>query len=112
MAGHHRTVLYWVVVVFGLLFAQDLFQAITDAFAVPADIAALNALRAEGDLSPVAVPWLPIIVNLALPPILFAAALAVSWRRSALVTLLVFAVALALVAALTLDMYLLAGLMV
>ncbi|HRQ00111.1 MAG TPA: hypothetical protein PK781_06590 [Terrimesophilobacter sp.] len=109
----HRGWLFWIVVgIFAVLYAQDLFQAVTDAFGVPADIAALNALRAEADLPALAVPWLPIIVNLALPPIVFAGALGVSWRRSVLVAALVLATGLALVAVLTLDMYLLAGLLV
>lgn len=104
---------FWVVVaVFALLYAQDLFQAVTDAFGVPADLQALNTLRAEADLPPLPVPWLPIIVNLVLPVAGFAVAFLMGWRRSPLIALLVFAVGLAIVAALTLDMYLLAGLLV
>lgn len=112
-APSRRRWLFWVVViVFAVIFAQDLFQAVTDAFGVPADIAALNALRAEAELPPIAVPWPPIIVNLVLPVVVFGAALATSWRRPVLVAVLVFAVGVAVVAALTLDMYLLAGLLV
>lgn len=104
---------FWVIVaVFALLYAQDLFQAVTDAFGVPADLQALNTLRAEADLPPLPVPWLPIIVNLVLPVAGFAVAFLMGWRRSPLIALLVFAVGLAIVAALTLDMYLLAGLLV
>lgn len=109
----HRSWLFWtIVVIFAVVYAQDVFQAVTDAFGVPADIGALNALRAEAGLPALAVPWLPIIVNLALPLVTFATALAVSWRRSILVTALIFGTGLAVVAALTLDMYLLAGLLV
>lgn len=105
--------IFWVIVtVFALLYAQDLFQAITDAFGVPADLQALNALRAEADLPPIPVPWLPIIVNIALPVIVFGIAFTISRRRTRLVALLVFAAGLALVAAITLDMYLLAGILV
>ena len=112
-SGHHRSWIFWTVVaLFAVLYAQDLFQAVTDAFGVPADLEALNALRAEAELGPIAVPWLPIIVNLALPPVVFAAALAISWRRSVLIAALMFAAGLGVVAALTLDMYLLAGLLV
>lgn len=104
---------FWVIVaVFALLYAQDLFQAVTDAFGVPADLQALNTLRAEADLPPLPVPWLPIIVNLVLPVAGFGVAFLMGWRRSPLIALLVFAVGLAIVAALTLDMYLLAGLLV
>lgn len=111
--GPSRGWVYWVVVVvFALLYTQDLFQAVTDAFGVPADIGALNALRAEAELPPLAVPWAPIIINLALPPVLFGAALVISRRRTALVAALVLAVGLAIVAVVTLDMYLLAGLLV
>ncbi|MBX3094271.1 MAG: hypothetical protein KF680_07035 [Cryobacterium sp.] len=108
-----RNWIFWTVVaLFAVLYAQDLFQAVTDAFGVPADLEALNALRAEAELPPIAVPWVPIIVNLALPPLVFGAALVISWRRSALVTALVFATGLGLVAVLTLDMYMVAGLLV
>src|SRR5690606_11848800 len=95
---------FWVIVaVIALLYAQDLFQAVTDAFGVPADLQALNTLRAEADLPPLPVPWLPIIVNLVLPVAGFGVAFLVARRRSPLIALLVFAVGLALVAALTLD---------
>lgn len=113
VSGNRRHWIFWAVVaVFAVLYAQDLFQAVTDAFGVPADLEALNALRAEAELPPIAVPWVPIIVNLALPPLVFGAALVISWRRSVLVTALVFATGLGLVAVLTLDMYLVAGLLV
>lgn len=112
-SGNRRSWIFWTVVaIFALLYAQDLFQAITDAFGVPADLEALNVLRAEAELPPIAVPWAPIVVNLALPPLVFGAALVMSRRRSVLVAALVFATGLGLVAVLTLDMYLLAGLLV
>ena len=104
--------LFWVVVaLFALLYAQDLFQAITDAFGVPADLAALNVLRAEAELPPIAVPWVPIIINVVLPVVVFGVALLISWRRSILVTALIFATGLGVVAALTLSMFVLAGLL-
>lgn len=113
VGGNRPGWLFWLVVaLFALLYAQDLFQAVTDAFGVPADLEALNRLRAEADQPPIPVPWLPIVVNLLLPPVAFGVAFLIARRRSILVAVLVFALGLAVVAALTLDMYLLAGLLV
>ena len=93
-----------VAILFGLFFAYDLFEAITNLVGVADTIAAINAVRAENGLALAAVPWAVLWVNVALPPVAFALAWMMGRRRPVLQQAALFVVALASVAAGTLSL--------
>lgn len=99
-----RTVPVVVAIVFGLVYAYDLWEAISNLVAVPQQLAAYNVFLIENDLTPVPVPWAVLIVNLLLPPAAFVVAWWVGRRRPLLVQALLYLVGLCVVAALTLSL--------
>ncbi|MES1169925.1 MAG: hypothetical protein ABUL47_04475, partial [Leifsonia sp.] len=92
-----------VAIVFGLFFAYNLFQAISNLIALPRVYEAYG----YGDL----VPWWLLIVGVVLPPLVFVAAYLVARRQTLFARVLVFAVALAADFALALSLYTLAPLL-
>lgn len=93
-----------VAILFGLLYAYDLFEAISNLVAVPAQLADYNVFLIENDLTPVPVPWVILIANLLLPPAAYALAWLLGRRKGILVQALLFLLGLAVVAALTLSL--------
>lgn len=88
-----------VAIVFGLLYAYDLWEAITNAVELPKQYAALETLGVEvGE-----VPWTLIIANMLIPPAIYLLAFVLGMRRNVFGKAVLFAVGLALVAVLTLD---------
>ncbi|MBD8702410.1 hypothetical protein SOM11_00140 [Frigoribacterium sp. CFBP9039] len=95
-----------LVVLFGLLFAYDLFEAVTNLVSVPGQARyANNDFYAENGLDGLVAspPWFALIANVALPPAAFVAALVVVRRRPLPVVALVLLAGLAAVAALSLT---------
>lgn len=95
-----------LVVLFGLLFAYDLFEAVTNLVSVPGQARyANNDFYAENGLDGLVAspPWVALIANVALPPAAFVAALVVVRRRPLPVVALVMLAGLAAVAALSLT---------
>ncbi|MFP7833966.1 hypothetical protein [Marisediminicola sp. LYQ134] len=90
-----------VVILFGLLFAYDLFEALANLTGVLAVVDAENAVRASVDLDLISPPWALLVVTIVLPVAGFAIAALVGRRHSATTAALVFAAGLAVVAALT-----------
>jgi len=88
--------------VFALLFAYDLWEAIGTAIALPA------SYEASG-FDPAIIPWWIIVLYVLVPPVTFALAILVGRRQSLLGRGLVFAVALAVSAALSLGLIALQG---
>lgn len=93
-----------VLIVFGLLYAYDLFEAIGNALGVNEQIAAYNDFIADHGLTPQSVPWGILGTCMALPPIAYAIAWWVGRRRSVLMLAFLLLVGLAVVAALTLSL--------
>ena len=93
-----------VTIVFGLFFAWDFFEAITNLFGVVELLDARNSFLNENDLAPIAVPWTILIANLLLPVAGFAVAWWMGRRRSLGAQALLFVTGLAVVAALTLTL--------
>lgn len=89
---------------FGLLYGYDLWEAVSNLVAVPAQLAGYNAFLIENGLTPFVVPWPILIVNLLLPPVAFVLAWRVGRRRTLLVRALLYLLGLAVVAALTLSL--------
>jgi hypothetical protein len=82
-----------VAVLFGLLFAWDLFEAIGNLVGIPPYYAAAG----------LDVPWAFLIVNALVPIAAFGAALLLGRRKRVFVKVVLFAVALCAVAVLSLD---------
>jgi hypothetical protein len=93
-----------VAIVFGLFYAYDLFEAISNAIGVSAQYAELNRLGEAVDRAPIAVPWLILVIDLALPVVVYAAAFLIGRRQNLISRVLVFLLGLAVVAALTLSL--------
>ena len=88
-----------VAIVFGLLYAYDLWEAVNNAIELPKQYAALETLGVEvGE-----VPWTLIIANMLIPPAIYLLAFVLGMRRNVFGKAVLFAVGLALVAVLTLD---------
>ena len=98
-----------IAILFGLFYAYDLFEAISNTFGVTAQIASYNDTAASFGLDPVAVPWVVLVTGLLLPPVVYAGAYFIGRRWPVARLALVFLVGLALVAALTLSLTALAG---
>lgn len=92
-----------VAIVFGLFYAYDLFEAITNLFGVIDVTQRQNDFLVDNDLAPVAVPWVVLIANLLMPPLAFAGAWLLGRRRALGVQALLYLVGLAVVAAVTLS---------
>jgi lysylphosphatidylglycerol synthetase-like protein (DUF2156 family) len=93
-----------VAILFGLFFAYDLFEAITNLVELPAQVGQANEFAGENGLQTIEVPWGILITNAVLPVAAFAVAWWVGRRRSVGHQALVFLMALAVVAALTLTL--------
>ncbi|WP_168626521.1 hypothetical protein [Cryobacterium sp. BB307] len=98
-----------IAAAFALLFAYDLFEAISDAIGVVTSINQINELAAEADVAPLGIPWAAIVVNLVLPVMLYVVGVIVGFKRGRLPLVLSLATALAVVAAVTLSVNVLAG---
>ncbi|TBN56054.1 hypothetical protein EYE40_00815 [Glaciihabitans arcticus] len=83
-----------VIVLFGLLYAYDVWEAIGNLLQFP------QVYVDQAD-----VPWWLLIANLALPVLLFGLALWLGWKRSFIDKVLLFFVGLSVVAVLTFDIY-------
>lgn len=83
--------------VFALLFAYDLFEAISTAIALP------DSYAASG-FDPAAIPWWIVALYVLVPPVTFVLAVLAGRRQGVFVRALVFAAALAVSAALSLAL--------
>ena len=91
-----------VAIVFALLFAYDLWEAIGTAIALPASYGASG-------FDPAAIPWWIVVLYLLVPPVTFVLALLAGRRQTVFGRALLFAVALAVSAALSLGLIALQG---
>jgi hypothetical protein len=93
-----------VAILFGLLFAYDLLEAVTNLVELPSQLAQANEFAAENGLAAIEVPWGILITNTLLPVAGFAVAWWMGRRRSVPHQAVLYLVALAAVAALTLTL--------
>lgn len=93
-----------VAIGFGLLFAYDLFEAITNLVGLPAQLAEANQFADDNGLARIEVPWAILIANTVLPVAAFAAAWWLGRRRSLGSQTVLYVVGLATVAAVTLTL--------
>lgn len=88
-----------IALAFGLFFAWDLWEAVNSAIELPRQYAEIEKLGIPvGE-----VPWTLIIANMLIPPVVYLAALVLGRRRTPFGRAVLFAVGLALVAVLSLD---------
>lgn len=100
-----------IAALFAVLYGYDLFEAVSDTVGVTAQIAAFNANAVSVGLAPVAVPWIALIASLLLPPAVYTLAFWIGRRLPLFGSVLVFLAGLATVAAATLSLGTLAGLL-
>ena len=101
--GAKRHKLGWltltIAALFGLFFAYDLWEAIENAIQLPQLYAQLESVG----LGAREVPWLLIWVGILIPPVAYGVAFLVGLRHNVLGKTLIFVLALAAVAALSLS---------
>jgi hypothetical protein len=82
---------------FGLLYAYDLWEAVSNAVSLPQVYSVYGLDTAE-------VPWVLLVAGILLPVVVYAVAFALGRRRTLSGRAVLFAVGLALVAVLSLDL--------
>jgi len=94
-----------VAIAFGLLYAYDLWEAINNAIELPRQYAALAESPQIKELGVEVgeVPWTLIIANMLVPVGVYLLAFVLGLRRALFGKVVLFALGLALVAVLTLD---------
>ncbi len=88
---------------FGLLFAYDLFEAVSNVVGVVGQIEAYNLFALENGLNAASIPWTVLVASVALPPVMFGSAFWVGRRHRLGMRALLFVGGLAVVAAVTLS---------
>lgn len=97
-----------IAILFGLVYAYDLFEAISNVVGVSAQINEYNAARSKVDLAPVPTPWIVLIIDLLVAPVVYTVAFILGRRHSYFVRTLYFLVGLTVVAAVSLSLVALA----
>ncbi|MBG6106876.1 hypothetical protein [Frigoribacterium sp. CG_9.8] len=92
-----------IAILFGLFYAYDLFEAISNVVGVTSQITLYNEARAVVKLDPVPIPWGWLVIDVLLAPVVFALAVFIGRRKAVLLRVLLFVVGLTLVAAATLS---------
>lgn len=93
-----------LVAAFGLLYAYDLFEAISNLVGVVSQLDEYNRAASEVDLNQVPIPWVILVTNIAIVPVAFAVALMTGRRLALALRALVMLAGLAAVAALSLSL--------
>jgi hypothetical protein len=88
------------LIIFGLVYAYDLFAAISSLVQVPGEVAANNEFYKLNE----AVPWGALVAAVALPPVVFGVTVLMGRRRNLGSKVLLLTAGLALVAAVTLSL--------
>lgn len=100
-----------VIVLFALVYAWDLFEAISDLLGVAAQITKYNENATLIGLNTISIPWTVLVINLLLPPVVFGLALLITRRRNVGILAVVFVVGLGVVAAVSLSLAELVGIL-
>lgn len=93
-----------VLVLFGLLYAWDLFEAISNMFGKLDELAKRNEVRTLNGFPPIDVPWVYLLANLLLPVVVFGLAILVSRKRNVGILAIVLLAGLGVVAAVSLTL--------
>ena len=93
-----------VMILFGVVYAWDLFWGLWNFIELQADLANKNEVRALNNFSLIDTPWVPILANLILPIAVFGLALWISRRRSVRILAVMLFAGLGVVAAVSLSL--------
>ena len=93
-----------VMILFGVVYAWDLFWGLWNFIELQADLANKNEVRALNNFSLIDTPWVPILANLILPIAVFGLALWISRRRSVRILAVMLVAGLGVVAAVSLSL--------
>jgi hypothetical protein len=92
-----------IAILFGLFYVYDLFEAVSNVVGVTSQITLYNEARAVVKLDPVPIPWVWLVIDVLLAPVVFALAFIIGRKKTVLLTVLLFVIGLTLVAATTLS---------
>ncbi len=92
-----------IAILFGLFYVYDLFEAISNVVGVTSQINLYNQARSVVKLAAVPIPWLWLVIDVLLAPVVYVLAFLVGRRRPLLVRALIFLVGLTVAAAMTLS---------
>lgn len=92
-----------VAIFFGLFYAYDLFEAISNTIGVVAQYGEVNRLNEVIGRPLIAVPWLILVIDLVIPIVVYAAAFIIGFRQNLISKVLVFILGIAVTAALSLS---------
>lgn len=92
-----------VMVLFGLLYAWDLFEAVSNLFGKLGELARVNEVRELNGFTPIDTPWAFLIANLLLPIVVFALATVIARKRNVGILAMVLLAGLGVVAAVSLS---------
>ena len=92
-----------VIVLFGLFYAWDLFEAFTNLFGKLGELARINEVRELNSFAPIETPWALLIANLLLPVVVFGLALLIARKRNVGILTMVLLAGLGVVAAVSLS---------
>ncbi len=92
-----------VIVLFGLFYAWDLFEAVGNLLGKLAELASVNEVRELNGFAPIDTPWGFMVANLVLPVAVFGLALLIARKRNVGVLAMVLLAGLGVVAAISLS---------
>lgn len=92
-----------VIVLFGLLYAWDLFEAVSNLFGKTDEVSRLNQVRVLNGFAPLDTPWAFLIANLLLPLVVFALAVIIPRKRNVGILAMTLLAGLGVVAAVSLS---------
>ncbi len=92
-----------VIVLFGLLYAWDLFEAVSNLFGKIEERARINEVRQLNGFAPLDTPWVFLLANLALPIVVFGVAILIARKRNVGILAMVLLAGLGVVAAISLT---------
>ncbi|MHC5795433.1 hypothetical protein ACVXZ4_04670 [Lacisediminihabitans sp. FW035] len=92
-----------IAILFGLFYVYDLFEAVSNVVGVTSQIDLYNQARAVVKLDPVPIPWVWLVIDVLLAPVVFTLAFVIGRRKPLLLRVLLFVIGLTLVAATTLS---------
>lgn len=95
---------FTVMILFGVVYAWNLFSALSNFFGLQADLARKNEVRVLNGFSLIDFPWLPIIVYMVLPLAVFGLAVWIARRRSVGMLAVMLFAGLGVVAAVSLSL--------
>jgi hypothetical protein len=91
------------MILFGVIYAWDLFSAFTNFFGVLDKLSSINDVRTHNSFTLIDTPWLPLVANLILPVAIFGLAIWISRRRSVGLLAVVLVAGLGVAAAVSLS---------